>query len=526
MATKTTRPWRGQKKKTADSLVALASADYGTDPPVAAVENVVDPHVEQWIRGAADSLEDAPTLFAFRRSLTGPRRDIAPDAAAEALAPPLIAARLAGRYDVESVPIALAQSAGGAVLPFEEQIRFFRRKLNLSTEAWTDLWQSGHDGAFMVAGAAQTELLADLRGAVDAAIADGETLASFRGRFDAIVEKHGWSYKGGRGWRTRVIYETNLRSSYAAGRREQMLDVADLRPYWRYRHSHASEAPRDEHLAWDGLVLRYDDPWWDTHYPPNGWGCKCYVEALSERDIERLGLSVGEAPALDEEMVMTGGRLLSVPAGIDPGWAYAPGRTVAQRRHQAAWRDSIENGQWRQWRRNAAPLHRFAPELTTAELIAVRHWTGAGSGIVQRPVREMLPPGGGRGVMPEDRHVAFALTLRDALAKLPRRPPGALYRGVEAIPNLERFRPGETVSFNDFLGTSYDESVANRFAGLAGVRFTIVGPGGRHIEALSVSPREREVLFDIYTRFRVADRIETELRDGRIRYEIELHEVE
>ena len=103
---------------------------------------------------------------------------------------------------------------------------------------------------------------------------------------------------GGRDWRTRVIYETNLRSSYAAGRYRQMKDVAERRPYWRYRHSDVSENPREEHLGWDGLVLRHDDPWWDTHYPANGWGCKCFVETLADRDLRRLGKSGPDSGAL------------------------------------------------------------------------------------------------------------------------------------------------------------------------------------------------------------------------------------
>ena len=176
-------------------------------------------------------------------------------------------------------------------LPFAEQIDFFRSKLDLTTQSWTDIWQEQHDRAFVVAGAAHADLVADLRGAVDKAIADGTTLATFRGDFDAIVAKHGWSHNGGRDRRTRVIYETNLRTSYAAGRYQQMKDIAERRPYWRYRHSAASEYPRPEHVAWDGIVLRHDDPWWDTHYGPNGWGCKCFVEAINQRDLERLGKS-------------------------------------------------------------------------------------------------------------------------------------------------------------------------------------------------------------------------------------------
>ncbi len=450
---------------------------------------------------------------------------------AEALGLSLAWARLAGRYDSGAslgegaVSLAIDQ---GARLPFDRQIAFFRRKLNLTTQSWTDIWQEEHDKAFVVAGATKGELLLDLRGAVDAAIADGETLAAFRKRFDGIVETRGWSYKGGRNWRTRVIYDTNLRASYAAGRFEQMTEMSSTHPYWRYRHSHISKEPRADHLAWHNLVLRHDDPWWRTNYPPNGWGCKCHVEALSDRDMRRLGKDgPDQAPALDKRLVTTrDGRILDLPAGVDPGWAYAPGRTVAQRAHQAAWRNSLDDHLRLSLLDAAAPTHRFAPELTAVELIAVRHWTTSpGHGTLQPPLRKMMPPEGGRGIMPADRHVAFALTLRDALAKLPRRPPGALYRGVESIPHLDRFRPGETVSFNDFLGSSFDEGVANRFGGFAGVHFTLAGTGGKHIAALSASPAEREVLWDPYSRFRVASRDETVLRDGRTRYEIELHEV-
>ena len=32
---------------------------------------------------------------------------------------------------------------------------------------------------------------------------------------------------------------------------------------------------RPEHRAWHGLILPIDHPLWDTHYPPNGWGCRC-----------------------------------------------------------------------------------------------------------------------------------------------------------------------------------------------------------------------------------------------------------
>jgi len=225
----------------------------------------------------------------------------------------------------------MAETAYGS-LPFDEQIRFFRDKINLPTQAWTDLWEGMHARAFVVAGAMQEDLLTDLRTAVDQAIADGTTLARFRKDFDALVERSGWQYKGGRNWRTRVIYETNLRQSYNTGRELQMQDPAlrRRRPYSLYRHGR-SEHPRPEHLAWDGTVLPLDDPWWETHTPMNGWGCKCRKLMVSEADVERMGLKVADrAPAIEWEEKTVGAkgpspRTVKVPKGIDPGFAYNPG---------------------------------------------------------------------------------------------------------------------------------------------------------------------------------------------------------
>lgn len=224
-------------------------------------------------------------------------------------------------------------------LPFQEQITFFLQKDDKATAAWTDIWQDEHDHEFVVAGAMKADLLSDLRGAVDKAIEEGQTLEGFRKDFDVIVDRHGWDYNGGRGWRTRVIYETNLRTSYQAGRYAQLTDPDALSamPYWEYVHSDLVKEPREEHLAWNGLVLRADDPWWDTHFPPNGWGCQCSVRPRSERDLQRAGKSGPDsAPPTTMREVTVGSRgptprTMMVPDGIDPGWAYTPGQSAVAR---------------------------------------------------------------------------------------------------------------------------------------------------------------------------------------------------
>ncbi|THF60913.1 phage head morphogenesis protein [Pseudothauera rhizosphaerae] len=215
--------------------------------------------------------------------------------------------------------------------PFAEQAEFFRRKTNLPTQAWDDIRQAAHDRAFVVAGAAKADLLDDLRQAVDKAIAQGTTLAEFRRDFREIVARRGWTgwtgegTAGGEAWRTRTIYETNLRTSYAAGRHRQLTDpdLLTVRPYWRYVHSDLVARPRPQHQRWGDsrLTLRHDHPFWQTHYPPNGWGCRCRVVAVRE---PAAGDATEPPDGWDAPLESTG-----APAGIDRGWAYAPGANTA-----------------------------------------------------------------------------------------------------------------------------------------------------------------------------------------------------
>lgn len=217
--------------------------------------------------------------------------------------------------------------------PFAEQVAFFRGKLGniVPTAKWDDIKLSAHDAAFMVAGAAQADLLADLAMAVDKAIAGGETLDDFRQRFAEIVQRHGWhGWTGeetaqGRAWRTRIIYQTNLSTSYAAGRLAQLREAGFK--LWVYKHSDAVAHPRPQHLAWNGLTLPADSPFWRMHYPPNGWGCRCRVVGASGPATARLLGGDPDKPlpegwnALDPK---TG-----APTGIDKGFGYMPGGTVS-----------------------------------------------------------------------------------------------------------------------------------------------------------------------------------------------------
>ena len=216
-------------------------------------------------------------------------------------------------------------------LPFSEAIDFFRQKVNLPTRVWNEILNNAHDRAFVVAGAYRDDLLSDFRSAIDKALVNGTKLEEFRDDFDNIVQKHGWNYNGGRNWRTRVIYQTNLRTAYAAGRLKQMLDpdMVKMRPYWQYKHGDSSVA-RPEHVGWDGLILRYDDSFWETHMPPNGWNCSCYTIALGDYHLEQMGKTKPDiAPTITTRPILdkVTNKMVDVPTGIDYGWAHQVGKT-------------------------------------------------------------------------------------------------------------------------------------------------------------------------------------------------------
>ena len=215
-------------------------------------------------------------------------------------------------------------------MPFREAIDFFRGKVNLPTRRWTDNYGKANARAFSVAGAMTDALLADFRREVTRALEEGVSFQEFRGKFDEIVQRHGWEHTGEPGWRAELIYRTNLNTAYAAGRYAQMTEPETLAafPFWEYIHS-GNPNFREEHKAWDGLVLRADDPFWDTHYPPNGWNCGCRVRPLTRRGLARRGKEGPDQAPEPELRAFTDkatGRTRMVPVGIDPGFEYNAGK--------------------------------------------------------------------------------------------------------------------------------------------------------------------------------------------------------
>lgn len=222
-----------------------------------------------------------------------------------------------------------------------DAIRYFQQKGYRTSFDWQEVYQDEHAASFTVAKATSYDLLAEIRAEVDRAKVEGRTLQQFRKELTPILQKKGWwgrkdvinpetgiaeSVQLGSAHRLATIYDTNLRQSYAAGRWRQIERTAKRLPYLRYV-AVQDERTRQQHSAWHGTVLPVGHEFWKSHYPPNGWRCRCIVQQLSERQLKAQGLSVSKDPEIRMRKWRnrSTGETVEVPEGVDPGFAYNSG---------------------------------------------------------------------------------------------------------------------------------------------------------------------------------------------------------
>ncbi|AEM20707.1 putative F protein [Brachyspira intermedia PWS/A] len=195
-----------------------------------------------------------------------------------------------------------------------------------------------------------------MKESIEKAIENGETLEQFKKNLLPILYQKGWIGKQliedpitkeikevyiDTPSRLKTIYETNLRSAYMKGRFDRAYN-STLHPYLMYRIG-PSKNHRKEHLEWDGLILDKNDPFWLSHNPPNGWGCKCYTVAISKarkEKYEKEGIPTADGDGQTKKIKVKtqrpkieyttyinkrNGTISKVPKGVDPAFNFNQG---------------------------------------------------------------------------------------------------------------------------------------------------------------------------------------------------------
>lgn len=236
-----------------------------------------------------------------------------------------------------------------------------QKKLKIGFD-YQDVWNEEHLTAFTAAKVMQLDILQDMKESIEKAIENGETLEQFKKNLLPILYQKGWcSSTQGAGKqliedpitkeikevyidtpsRLKTIYETNLRSAYMKGRFDRAYN-STLHPYLMYRIG-PSKNHRKEHLEWDGLILDKNDPFWLSHNPPNGWGCKCYTVAISKarkEKYEKEGIPTADGDGQTKKIKVKtqrpkieyttyinkrNGTISKVPKGVDPAFNFNQG---------------------------------------------------------------------------------------------------------------------------------------------------------------------------------------------------------
>lgn len=254
----------------------------------------------------------------------------------------------------------------GIVEPRDAIAAFERRKLLQPSFRWQDVWQEEHTRALAVAGVQRLDVLQVFQDGLAAKFKAGTSLADFAKDVRPQLQAKGW-------WgdveitdpqtgetritrfddrRLKLIYDVNVRQSYAAGQWARIERNKARMPFIIYRTMDDAQV-RAAHAAWNNLVLPVDHPFWKTHFPPCGWRCRCKAFAIDQAGIDRLK-STGRNLQFEDSAVRSGavaqpvgtgrelkfeappeqlvnyvnprtGEVAAVPRGIDPGFGYNPG---------------------------------------------------------------------------------------------------------------------------------------------------------------------------------------------------------
>ncbi|MCM0757357.1 phage minor head protein [Sporomusa sphaeroides DSM 2875] len=186
-------------------------------------------------------------------------------------------------------------------LSFDEAIEFFKTKVALTPKQFAKLEEAVRARAFTVGGITALNVLKDILAELTKALEAGTTIVEFRKNINDKLAAKGWD--GLTPYRADNIFRTQIQTAYQVGRWKQITDpdVVQYRPYLIYDAVN-DKRTRLAHLAMDGVTRRWDDPFWNTFYPPNGFRCRCSVRTASERDIKREGIKVetGAVPSIRE----------------------------------------------------------------------------------------------------------------------------------------------------------------------------------------------------------------------------------
>ena len=177
-------------------------------------------------------------------------------------------------------------------LPPKEAINYIEKKGYKLTFNYNEMMHEAHHKAFTVAKITRLDLLSDIKEEILNAQKKGLSYQSFKKNIKPTLIKKGWwgyvevtnpktgevknIFVGNR--RLKNIFFTNMRVAYQVQKAKKYYADKNVK-YLKYI-AILDKRTRISHAKLNGTILPKDDEFWASHFPPNGWNCRCRVRAI------------------------------------------------------------------------------------------------------------------------------------------------------------------------------------------------------------------------------------------------------
>lgn len=188
--------------------------------------------------------------------------------------------------------------------------------------AWNELGREEYGRAFTAAQTAGLDVIDDLYFGLVDNVARRGTETDFAQLVTPILKAKGWLGGDAQaiGHRVRLIYDTQLRLSRAAGRWTHYQAGKFAAPYVRgvtvgdERVRHPPKSKHADHRAFDGIVLPLDHPFVAEYWTPLGFRCRCLWVQMTRSDLARWGDGITSEEDLARRRALIGPPVFPSPA--------------------------------------------------------------------------------------------------------------------------------------------------------------------------------------------------------------------
>ena len=186
----------------------------------------------------------------------------------------MVAGHLSGR--ARTIKLATAGMAANkkALGAYDDALKYFQKRMRLTSEDVEKLKKLYNQKSLEVVKTSTAVVQKYAQKAIEESIANGEHVKDAMARLNAALESAGVNYPSP--FLIESLVKSNIGAAYSAGKWFALQDPAIQEEQAGFLYvTTGDNRVRDSHQSWDYFTGPKDHPFWQTHYPLCGWGCRC-----------------------------------------------------------------------------------------------------------------------------------------------------------------------------------------------------------------------------------------------------------